>query len=186
MARRTKEVNRSWLEACIREAEKDGPIDGGIVALHKVVCDLYNANDQIPEKVTYSVIGLRINQWKLPFITTAGKRGRPGGNPNIGTMTRSKKADRFASDETIIQHFVDVKRQTPQRFLPVLEQVQQGSRTAAVKLNCLECSGYVTKEVRLCGITTCALWAFRPYQGKPEQDEDADVPEEIDEKEMTE
>jgi len=176
MARRIREVNRSWLEACIREAEKDGPVKGGIVALYKVVTDLYNVNDQIPEQVTYSVIGLRIKEWDLPFITKAGKRGRTKGsssaNPNLGHHTRVPKAEKFAANAEVQAHFSYLVKVTPERFLPILERVKEGSRTAAVKLHCLECSGYVTSEVRDCQcVSSCSLWAFRPYQGSVEVEE---------------
>jgi len=38
------------------------------------------------------------------------------------------------------------------------------TRSTAIKFHCLDCAGGVTTEVKLCNITTCPLWVFRPYQ----------------------
>ena len=41
------------------------------------------------------------------------------------------------------------------------------SRKIAIKMKCLECSGYSKKEVRECVIKDCALYPFR--KGKVEK-----------------
>jgi hypothetical protein len=35
------------------------------------------------------------------------------------------------------------------------------SRAKAIKLHCIECSGYEKSEVKKCGILTCPLWPYR-------------------------
>jgi hypothetical protein len=47
-----------------------------------------------------------------------------------------------------------------------------GSMTAAVKINCYECSGYSKIAVSNCHITTCPMWNHRPWQ-KSSIDEDS-------------
>lgn len=47
------------------------------------------------------------------------------------------------------------------------------SRTAAVKAKCLECCAWQRREsghdrIGDCGIRSCPLWAFRPFQTKDE------------------
>lgn len=44
------------------------------------------------------------------------------------------------------------------------------SRAAAVKLFCLECVGYVRKDVTACTASACPLFRWRPYQAGPEDD----------------
>jgi hypothetical protein len=48
--------------------------------------------------------------------------------------------------------------------LPLVDRVEQGSMTAALKLMCLDCSGWVKPEIRDCVIVECPLFPFRPYQ----------------------
>jgi hypothetical protein len=46
------------------------------------------------------------------------------------------------------------------------------SRANAVKLFCLECVGYVRKDVTDCTATKCPLYRWRPYQdGRDEAEE---------------
>jgi hypothetical protein len=49
--------------------------------------------------------------------------------------------------------------------LPLVDQVEKGSMAAAVRLMCLDCSGWVKPEIRDCVIIACPLYPFRPYQG---------------------
>lgn len=169
MGRRKKEVNRNWLIECIRKAEENGPIESGVVALYQEVAELYNAGN-VPEPITHSVVGLRIKDWKLPHQTTLGKRG----NNNLGNIrsgTRSSTAEKFSENSAIVEHFATLRERTPKEFHNLIDQSENGSRTAAVKLNCLECSGFVRKEVRLCQCEgSCSLWAFRPYQSNNDED----------------
>ena len=43
--------------------------------------------------------------------------------------------------------------------------------TAAIRRRCLDCSGYLLREVRNCHLTRCGLWPFRlgrdPEPGQP-------------------
>ena len=40
------------------------------------------------------------------------------------------------------------------------------SRANAIKAMCLQCVGYVRKDVTDCACKTCPLWGWRPYQEK--------------------
>jgi hypothetical protein len=170
MARVTIPVDQNKLLQCIKEAEKNGPLSN-LNALYQEVARLYG-----DPKVTYSVVGLRIAQWKLPKITKAGKKGRSGGNPTwlTGSRTgkRTSKAEKFKKDDTIQNILKEHRRITPERFLPVVEQMAKGSRSAAVKLKCLDCVGWVTSEVKLCPSDDCPLYLFRPYRGKADGSND--------------
>jgi len=187
MAKRTVLVHQPTLTESIGHAEKDGPLKN-LGELWQAAAKIYNLRInnvglEYPE-ITHSVVMLRANEWKLPRITVAGKKGR-------GAMTaeqkaamqagrvanRRSKSEKFAENPEIVSAFEQIRARTPERFLPVLDQAENGSRTAAVKLHCLECSCWQTSEVRKCNVMHCALWPFRPYQGAVESDESPEVVE---------
>jgi len=181
MARRTTPVDREKLVEAISQIEGDNGIEGGITELCKQVAKRYNRNVCPDIPLTHSVVGLRIREWGLP-IKTKGGRGRRKGTPmseahkaalKKGRARNTKsRAEKFKESPVAQESLAEMRRNTPPRFHNVLESVEQGSRTAAVKLHCLECSGWITSEVRKCECNHCSLFLFRPYQGKVEADED--------------
>jgi len=40
----------------------------------------------------------------------------------------------------------------------------KASPRAAIRVKCLDCSGFEVAEVTNCTVTLCPLWAYRPYQ----------------------
>ncbi len=54
----------------------------------------------------------------------------------------------------------------PSKYRKLFDRVTSGgaSPREAIKLNCLECCGYVRSEVERCSGYTCAFYAYRPYQ----------------------
>jgi hypothetical protein len=48
------------------------------------------------------------------------------------------------------------------------------SPRAAIKAHCLECVGWVRREIELCTSLACPLWAFRPFVGSQESAEASD------------
>lgn len=60
--------------------------------------------------------------------------------------------------------FAQMRKNFPRFALPIIDQAEAGSRTAAIKLLCLDCSGMQRKEVRDCRNTGCPLYPQRPYQ----------------------
>jgi len=38
------------------------------------------------------------------------------------------------------------------------------SMKKAIKMKCLDCCCWVVKEVKLCSVITCPLYAYRPYR----------------------
>jgi len=45
------------------------------------------------------------------------------------------------------------------------------SWTNAIRAFCLQCTGYVRKDIRDCTAPACPLWAYRPYQTDDEPEE---------------
>lgn len=43
---------------------------------------------------------------------------------------------------------------------------KQAPPRLAIKAKCLECVGWMRKEITECSAIDCPLWAYRPYQTK--------------------
>jgi len=187
MAKPMTEVSRPKLEAAIRKAEEAGPLKN-LDALWVAACAIYNASSP-PKEISKSVIMLRATAWKLETKTKPGKKGRAAGVPlsdeqkaamQAGRGARKPRAEKFAADPLLVQGFKDLKRQTPERWKPLVDKLsQQGSMRAAVALKCLDCSAYQPVEIKLCACTDCSLYAFRPYKGKAGEDEQAEELDDI-------
>ena len=55
----------------------------------------------------------------------------------------------------------------PEKYRVMFEKAATGrSRRAAIRLQCLECCGWQSAEVRRCHIKDCPLWPYR-LVGKP-------------------
>jgi hypothetical protein len=191
MAKPMTEVSRNTLELAIRKAETDGPLKN-LDALWTAACEIYNSMD-VPKQITKSVVMLRATAWKLETKTKPGKKGRAAGVPlseeqkaamQAGRGARKPRAEKFAGDPVLVQGFSELRKEVPERFLPLVEKLtNKGSMRAAVALKCLDCSGYSTVEVRLCPCTSCPLYAFRPYKGKAGDDEVVELDETVEETE---
>jgi hypothetical protein len=57
-----------------------------------------------------------------------------------------------------------LRAEVPAKFRHLVGRVEAGSLPAAVYLKCLECSAWQPAEVRLCAVTGCPLYHWRPYQ----------------------
>lgn len=158
-------VDSRLLKKSIETAESDGPMPTQS-GLWKRVAEIYNGQTE-GKKISHSVVMLRVKEWGIPVKTKPGKRGRSSmaAARSAKSGQRQSKAEKFQNDEGIRRSLDILSERVPERFLPVLERVREGSRTAAVKLKCLECSVWQTPEIRNCTNHACALWAFRPYQG---------------------
>lgn len=54
----------------------------------------------------------------------------------------------------------------PARYRALVGKAAEGATSPrqAIKAKCLDCCHFQRAEVRLCGVLTCPLHAFRPYQ----------------------
>jgi len=174
MGRKTIKVNKTKLQNAIKEAEKDGPLTN-LSALWIKAAEIYNGMSGIPEPITHSVAMLRTKAFKLKHQTKPGKRG--GGKGFGGNKgNRTTKADKLKNSAKA-QKALKILREhiTEERFLTILERIEKGSRSAAVKMKCIECMGFQPAEVKRCTVYTCPLWCFRPYQGSEELEKAATV-----------
>lgn len=172
MAKTETPVDRAALLAAIAVCETNGPFANRSM-LYGCVAVQYNHVEQPRKPITPSIVLLRIRDWHLAVKTPIGKRGRAKGSTMspehkaamlAGRGQRTPKSERFASDPAIVASLNSLAQRTPERFRGLVDDIRNGSRNAAVKLHCLECSGYQTSEVTDCVCVACPLWAFRPYQ----------------------
>lgn len=120
-----------------------------------------------PKPITASVVILRIEEFNLGSVikTPKGKRGRQSGIALSAEQKAAMQAGR--QQKSISKDFIDrLKKNTPVTFHNVINRIQSGSIKAAIKLHCLQCSGYERNEVKHCQCLTCPLYAIRPYQIK--------------------
>jgi hypothetical protein len=178
MAKKPIPVNRGELEKAVKVAESENKFPN-LSALYEDVAKRYNMAVNPAKPLTAGVVGLRIKEWKIQVETKPGKRGGGSGSHLRGPRgPRTSKAEKFKGDPAMIAAIDEMRRTTPERFLPVVDQIAAGSRTAGVKLRCLDCAAWQTPEVRNCPVTACGLWPFRPYQGATTAEEQVEPVEE--------
>ena len=188
MARVEFPVDKAKLVAIVKQVESKGEISGGRVKLYSLVSDEYNKQVKGAKPITPSVVGLRITKWSIPIITKPGKKGRAAGSVSgpRGPIHRTPKAEKFQASAEMKTSLEEIRKVTPERFLPLWEKMVKGSRSAGVKHKCLECSGWQTSEVRRCQVNNCGLWPFRPYQGALDANEIEEIEENEEIEEMDE
>jgi hypothetical protein len=109
-------------------------------ALFKKVAESYEARTGL--KVQPQMIRIRIREFNIPLQT----------EPNRGLPTKKSKVD--------LSH---MKEYVPPEFHYLVDRAEI-SKIAAVKLKCLDCSGWVKREVRECTVKNCGLHHIRPYK----------------------
>jgi hypothetical protein len=159
------EVDRDELQRTVNELEGKQTFPH-LSALWKAVEGTSWAKSYQPRPVTASIAAARAKELGVQYSTRPAKRvlgvitekqraamqaGRKNRKP------RSEKMKAFASA------FEEMRKLVPVRFLPLVAQAEKGSLRAAMKLKCLECSSYLSSEVKQCPITNCSLFPQRPY-----------------------
>jgi len=122
--------------------------------LYGLVAKEYNE-----DKVTPSVVMLRISEWNIPVKTPKGKRGR---QPGV-KIERKPREDKF-KDPKIQSGLKDLKKEAGEKYNKTVDRIGKGSMKSAIKMKCLDCSGYDKKEVKNCTVYNCSLYPFRPYK----------------------
>ena len=176
MAKKPIEVNRAALEQAIQDAENENQFST-LTALWQDVAKRYNAAVNPPKALSPSVVYLRVREWKLSIKTKPGKRGGTGEHlRGANRAPRTSRATKFGKRKDGQMAFAAMRERLKdndaERFLPLVDRIEKGSLTAAVKLHCLDCCAYQTPEVRRCSDPGCGMYLFRPYQGAMEEDED--------------
>ena len=61
-----------------------------------------------------------------------------------------------------------IERSVPDKHKLATQRALLGqiTRSTAIRVKCLQCSGYQREEIKVCSVITCALFPVRPYQDK--------------------
>jgi hypothetical protein len=178
MAKKSILVDRQKLEAALNMAENNGPLSN-LSELWSKATEIYNRTAEQP--ITHSVVALRVKEWNVVVKTQPGRKGRAMSDEQKAAMQAARGQRRPRSEKMKEFKTFDLLRQEmnleadKRRFLPVLEAAEKGSMKAAIKLNCLECSNWLTTEVKHCPVEKCAFYPHRPYKpGSTDADEGSD------------
>jgi hypothetical protein len=116
------------------------------------------AKSLTPRPLTAQVAMLRAKELGIMPKTKAGKRGGGLAGSTVVKQPRKVKLAKFAKEFAQMNVLYGEAKH-------LVEAAQGGSLKAAVKLKCLECSGFQRVEVKECACTVCPLYPFRPFQG---------------------
>ena len=159
------------LKASILKAEENGPLSTQNEVWQKAA-EIYNSTAGIPESITFSVVFLRAKQFDIEIKTTSA-RGKKSLTPRSTEDARPFPPEKSTKSKQTSQEYIDaLRKNTPTRFVSLVERVIKGSKVAAIKLNCIVCCGGdvpgIAGEIRGCTSSCCPMYMFRPYQDKKE------------------
>lgn len=166
-------IDRELLEKCIAEVEVNGPLASQSVLWQKSA-DLYN--QRLPDggsPISHTVVYLRAKEWNTTTLTPKGMKGRSGPmtDDQKAKMKEARqnaphksKAEKLSHVGGADEHIERLRKHTPKQFHPLIDKLSKGSRSAAMKLMCLQCVGFERIGVRECGGKSCPMFLYRPYQ----------------------
>ena len=171
MARTKLEINKDEFQKVVNDLETSQTFENPSM-LWKAVEASDWAKSLQPRPLTAAVAYARSKELGITIKTQPGKRGAAVANgvPRV-RVPRSKKMKAFK------ETFERLRKETPKRFLPLVDKAEKGSAKACIKLKCLECSNWQSVEVKCCEIINCPLYPIRPFQGKGKE-EAVEVPAE--------
>ena len=164
MSRKKIEVDKGELVEVVNQIEEGGPLPA-LSALHEKVAQ---SEWGLSISLTPSVVALRIKEFGIETQTKKGRKGPSKLSPeHLKRMQEGRKSGAGKKEGGF--DVSKLKGVTPSSYEGLIRKIEKGSRASAVKLKCLECSGFYKEEVRNCPISSCALWHFRPYKKKEKE-----------------
>jgi hypothetical protein len=118
-------------------------------------------------QVSSATIYNRFRELDLDAKTPLGKKGRAKGVAVVRTPAEHTDEDKKA--------FAALRKHMGKPLDKVVDKLVAGSKTSAIKLMCIECSGGLqpdkdgaftkipAKSIKECQVV-CPLWKYRPYQ----------------------
>lgn len=161
MARAKLEVNATEFQRVVNELESQQQFPN-LTTLWKAVEATEWARNIKPHPLKASTAIQKARELKITFQTKAAKKGRPGGFPAGSRVSRKKGVDKMSR---YADSFARMKEEIPEKFHPLVERAEKGSKIAMIKLKCLDCVAWEYMEVKLCTCISCPLYPIRPYQG---------------------
>lgn len=116
--------------------------------------------------LTAAVLYLRYKQEALIIKTPKGKRGRASGT----VVNRTARKDKLAANPKFKENIKLLKRDNP-TAIKTIDRLAGGSLKAAIRVNCLNCSGGDKKLAQTCAVINCAMYLFNPFLKCSQEDE---------------
>ncbi len=166
MARTKLEISKAEFQKVVTDLEASQVFDNPSY-LWKAVEQTEWAQNLKPRPLTASVAYMRAKELGIVYNTKPGKLGREALESGVRKVRKagSIKMRKF------VDSFTKMRKEMPKRYHPLIERAEKGSKTACVKLKCLECANWQTSEVRKCVISSCPLFPIRPFQGKNDEED---------------
>jgi hypothetical protein len=128
------------------------------------------------------VIYQRVNEFKIQIKTPMGKRG----NPTIGKrLTKEERKAKIEKRPGYIQGMQRLTYDANNHFgkrkdsiANLINKLRNGSKTAAIKLKCLECCCWSATEASRCTVYGCPLYMLNPFIGSSSVEEVVDKDDE--------
>lgn len=170
LGRAAVEVDKDRLIKSLNAVEKDGPLANRSI-LYVKVSEAYNDGADAP--ITPSVVNLRIESWGLTPLTAKARNKAPKANGESSTdqpedindnKVRYGKVVTYGQNSTGMRELLTENKE--KKYIKLVKSIENGSKSAAIKLNCLQCTGFEKKEIKYCTCTWCPMFRFRPYHKK--------------------
>ncbi len=151
-------IDKHELASAIAVVESNGPLVNRSLLWDAVVQELFNRNIKVSSAFVYQ----KVKAFDLEGVlaTPIGKRGRAGGNPNLGTGPRVTAADKFSKSSDIQKSLDLIEAEYGKKFPSKIKKLRKGNRRSAIETKCIDCSGDSLTEARACRILSCPLWPF--------------------------
>lgn len=120
-----------------------------------------------------------ILKYKLNIKTPRGKKGLTFAS-GTRTTVRISRGDKWKNNPVAQEVLKDVRQEMEfmcgkSKCDGLLKRFEKGSMKAAIALQCLNCAGGSSAEVRNCEITSCPLYLLRPWQSQRNDDVNAEL-----------
>lgn len=170
MAKQKLEINKKDFQKVVDDLENKQEFENPS-ALWKAVENTTWAKGLKPRPLTAALAYARAKELGIVIKTKPGKRGRRKGEGMPSTSKRTK-GGRSKKMKFYKKTFEGMRISLPmvqkERFEGAIEKAEKGSLRAAIKMKCLDCSGYQPVEVKNCTVTGCPLYPHRPWKHENE------------------
>ena len=162
MAKVKLEINKVDFQKIVDDLESKQSFESPSL-LWKAVEDTDWAKVMQPRPLTAAIAYTRAKELGITYKTQPGKRGVGLHGPAVKKVPRAEKMKKFSGS------FEKMRVEIPVRWHNLIEKAEGGSKTAAIKLKCLDCSCWQPPEIKHCTSPSCSLYPIRPYQGKADE-----------------
>lgn len=155
-------IDKNDLQSTIDKIESENTYPN-LSALWKAVEETDWAKGCHPRPLKAASIYQKVKELGITYKTKAGARGvQPGENRFAGKVGKRSSKVFNNTIYTSLKALVPAKMQ--QSLEKTLRKAATGNMKSAIRLKCMDCSGWNREEVRECLVTDCSLHSIRPFK----------------------